>query len=46
MVSTRNFKSKKAYKRWLAFGHLSGEFERTPGHQKIKIRGKVHRVKH
>ena len=46
MVSTRNFKSKESYQKWLAFGHLSGVFEETPGHQKVLIRGKKHKVKH
>jgi len=41
-----NFKSKAAYKRWLAFGHASGDFKRVPGSQKIKIKGKKHKVKH
>jgi hypothetical protein len=46
MATARNFKSKAAYKRWLAYGHMSGEFEETPGHQKITIKGKPHKVKH
>jgi len=41
-----NFKSKAAYKRWLAFGHASGDFKRVPGNQKIKIKGKKHKVSH
>lgn len=41
-----NFKNKKAYRDWLAYGHASGEFERTPGHQKVSIAGKPHKVKH
>ena len=46
MATRRNFKTKAAYKRWLAYGHASGEFEKTPGHQKVSIRGKPHKVKH
>ena len=46
MVSTRNFKSKESYQKWLAFGHISKKFEVTPGHQKVTIRGKPHKVKH
>lgn len=39
----RNFKSKKAYKKYLAYGHMHKKFHgRTP----IKIRGKPHKVKH
>jgi len=52
------FKSKGAYKRWLAYGWthskkgkivsspLKSVFSTTAGHQKITIRGKPHRVKH
>ena len=48
MVSgkAKKFKSKTAYKNWLAYGHASGEFAKTPGHQKIMIRGVPHKVKH
>jgi hypothetical protein len=41
-----NFKSPAAYKAWLAYGHASGEFERTPGNQAVSIGGKAHNVKH
>lgn len=41
-----NFKSKAAYRRYLAYGHIHKVFEKTPGVQKIYIRGKVHHVKH
>jgi hypothetical protein len=41
-----NFKSKAAYKKWLAYGHASGEFKKTPGHQSVSIRGKRKKVKH
>jgi len=43
---TLNFKSKEAYRKWLAHGHIHGEFKKTPGNRRIKIRGKVHKVKH
>jgi hypothetical protein len=46
MGKTLHFKSKAAYQRWLAHGHISGKFKETPGHQKIVIRGKPHKVKH
>jgi len=42
----RNFSSKEAYQKWLAYGHMHGDFENTPGNQKIEIRGKAHQVKH
>jgi hypothetical protein len=41
-----NFKSPAAYKAWLAYGHATGEFEKTPGNQKVSIGGKAHNVKH
>ena len=40
-MGTMNFKSKGAYKKWLAYGHMSGEFERTPkARQKCVVDGK------
>ena len=45
-MSTRNFKSKESYQKWLAFGHISKKFEVTPGHQKVLIEGKKHKVVH
>ena len=45
-MATKNFKSGSAYKKWLAYGHASGEFKKSPGHQKIKIKGKGKKVKH
>lgn len=41
-----NFKSKAAYKKWLAYGHISGVFENTPGNQPVKIKGKAKKVNH
>jgi len=43
---TRNFKSKEAYRKWLAYGHIHGVFEKSPGHTPVKIRGKRKKVKH
>ena len=43
---TLNFKSRAAYLRWIKFGHASGDFKRVKGDQKIKIKGKKHKVKH
>lgn len=40
------FKSKKNYNKWLAFGHIHGQFMKTPGHQKVMIDGVPHKVKH
>lgn len=41
-----NFYSRKKYKKWLAYGHMHGEFEKTPGHQPVSIKGKPHKVEH
>ena len=43
---TMHFKSKAAYKRWLAYGHIHGVFEKAKGSQKVIIKGKTHKVKH
>jgi len=45
-IKKMNFSSKQAYRKWLAYGHIHGIFERTPGHVKVYIRGKPHKVKH
>jgi hypothetical protein len=45
-MGARNFKSKEAYRKWLAYGHIHGQFAATPGSQKVKIRGKPHKVHH
>jgi len=44
---TLNFKSKKAYKKWLAYNwiHNKRKMGRKP-HKRIRIRGRSHRVKH
>lgn len=41
-----NFKSNAAYKKWLAYGHASGKFAKTPGNQPVSIKGQSHKVKH
>lgn len=41
-----NFKSPAAYKKWLAYGHMHGQFEKTPGNQPVKIQGEPHKVNH
>lgn len=45
-MGTKNFKSKKDYEKWLAYGHIHKDFEKTPGNQKVTIKGKPHKVKH
>jgi hypothetical protein len=41
-----NFKNKVGYKKWLAYGHMHGDFAKTPGHQPVSIKGKSHKVEH
>jgi len=41
-----NFKSKVGYKRWLAYGHMHGDFAKVPGNQPVSIKGKSHDVEH
>jgi hypothetical protein len=43
---TMNFSSPEAYKRWLAYGHMHGAFEKSPGNTPVKIAGKSHKVEH
>jgi hypothetical protein len=45
-MGTKNFKSKASYGKWLAYGHASGKFAKTPGHQKVKIQGRKRKVSH
>jgi hypothetical protein len=40
------FKSKAKYRKWLAYGHMHGQFARKKGSQPVSIRGKKHKVKH
>lgn len=42
----KNFKSDDAYKKWLAYGHISGEFEKSPGNTPVKIKNKTKKVNH
>jgi hypothetical protein len=41
-----NFKSNAAYKKWLGYGHASGEFKKTPGHTAVSIKGEPKKVEH
>ena len=45
-IKKMNFRSKEAYLRWLRYGHATGVFARTPGHVRVYIRGKPHKVRH
>ena len=45
-IKKMNFRSEEAYRKWLAYGHIHGVFERTPGHVDVYIRGKRKKVKH
>jgi hypothetical protein len=42
----KNFKSKAAYKKWVAWGNMHGAFKKSPGNTPVKIKGKSHKVKH
>lgn len=46
MKRPKNFKNASAYKKWLAYGHMHGEFEKSPGNTPVKIMGKKHKVQH
>ena len=46
MVKVRNFKSKRAYMKWLAYGHMHVKGFGKGHKVRVKIRGKAHRVKH
>jgi len=45
-IRKMNFRSKAAYRRWLAYGHIHGLFGKRRGYIKVYIRGKPHKVKH
>ncbi len=45
-IKEMHFKSRENYLKWIRYGHATGVFERTPGHVRVYIRGKPHRVKH
>lgn len=44
--SPKNFKSKSAYGKWLAYGHMHGDFAKSPGNTPVKIKGKTKKVSH
>ncbi len=49
--AVRNFKSKKAYDKWVAYGHIHGEMgkghhKKGKPYPKVKVRGHVHPVEH
>ncbi|MEM3480641.1 MAG: hypothetical protein QW721_01055 [Desulfurococcaceae archaeon] len=41
-----HFKSWENYRKWLAYVHIHGLAERSPGHTPVYIRGKRHYPKH
>lgn len=41
-----NFSSTENYKKWLAYGHMHGDFAKSPGNTPVKIKGKPKKVKH
>lgn len=46
MPKTLHFKSKEAYRKYLAFGNIHKVFKHKAPYSKIVIRGKAHKVKH
>lgn len=44
--TAKNFSSKAGYKKWLAYGHMHGDFAKSPGNTPVKIKGKAHKVAH
>jgi hypothetical protein len=42
----KNFKNEAHYKRWLAYGHMHGDFKKSPGNTPVKIAGKAKKVNH
>jgi hypothetical protein len=46
MKTTRNFKSKVKYIKWVQYGQMHGVFKKSRGNTPVKIGGKVHKVKH
>ncbi|MDQ1307661.1 MAG: hypothetical protein QG671_3494 [Actinomycetota bacterium] len=42
----KNFSTKAGYQKWLAFGHMHGDFAASPGNTPVKIDGKAHKVAH
>ena len=42
----KNFSSMAAYKKWLAYGHMHHQFERSEGNTPVKIKGRPKKVKH
>lgn len=45
MAKGRNFSSKSAYDKWVAYGHMHGEMN-GKGRIPVKIKGKSHKVNH
>ncbi len=44
--TARNFNSEEDYVKWLKYGHMHGEFEKSPGNTPVKIKGKTKKVNH
>jgi len=45
-MRTMHFKSHADYSKWLAYGHMHGLFEETPGNTTILIHNLKHHVRH
>lgn len=48
MAKTLHFKSKKGYKKWLAYEHIHhvGKRHRKGNYPRVRIHGRPHKVKH
>lgn len=44
--SGMNFKSGANYKKWLAYGHMHGDFAKSPGNTPVSIKGKSKQITH
>lgn len=41
-----DFSNKSDYNKWLAYGHMHGDFKKAPGNEKVSISGEHHKVNH
>lgn len=46
MMAVKRFKSVSSYRKWLAYGHIHGDFKNTKGVQKVYVAGRLRKVRH
>ena len=46
MKKPMNFSSTDKYKKWVAYAHIHGYAQKSPGNTPIKINGKTKKVNH